>query len=195
MATYPRPAAAAAEASFALVMDTTPRTRDSAPARPAPRGSSTRVPIAPGRYQCQISEEYRFRACTVSRGADGQTYIDMPGGLLHLRGTLRGDGRDLLLDAAAQGDHPFGCGHCADGRVSEIGEIHPRTRCIPPARKGVEECRSQRAVARLRYAAGRWRGSFVWTSYLNKYEYLPDETNRVIAFTTYTQRLSVTIRR
>ncbi|HEU4560881.1 MAG TPA: amidohydrolase family protein [Longimicrobium sp.] len=38
--------------------------------------------IPAGRYQCQISEEYRFRPCTVTIGAGGATTIDIPGGLL-----------------------------------------------------------------------------------------------------------------
>ena len=153
-------------------------------------------PIAPGTYRCQISEEYRFRPCTVSLGADRRTYIDMPGGLLHLRGTLRGDGRDVILEAVPQGDRPYGCASCADGGVAEPAQVYPRSRgCIPLVRQADQQCRSQRAVARLRYASGRWRGTMEWKVYYNTYDYLPDGMNRVTGFTVEPQRIMVTIRR
>ena len=62
-------------------------------------------------------------------------------------------------------------------------------------RQAAEQCRTQRAVARLRYAARQWRGAMEWKVYYNTYDYLPHEMNRVTGFTVEPQRIMVTIRR
>jgi hypothetical protein len=181
--------AAATSGSPRIAPDTTPV------ARAASTAGRTPGPLPPGTYQCQIAAEYRFRPCTVSVGVDGRTQIDMPGGLLHLRGTLRTAGRDLVLEAAPVEAQPFGCSSCADGSIAEHAQVFPRSRCIPLVRQAVQQCRTQRAVARLRYAARQWRGAMEWKVYYNTYDYLPDEMNRVTGFTVDPQRIMITIRR
>jgi hypothetical protein len=150
--------------------------------------------IPAGRYQCQVSAEYRFRPCTVTVGPSGVTTIDIPGGLLPLRGTLRAEGLDVILDGAPTDSIPFGC-DAANQVGSQVGQIYGREGRIPLLHTANEACHRQRVVARLRKTAGRWSGAFSWNVYYNTYDYLPDETNRVTGFTIEAQRIPLTIRR
>jgi hypothetical protein len=149
--------------------------------------------IPAGRYQCQVSAEYRFRPCTVTVSS-GVTTIDIPGGLLPLRGTLWADGSDVILDGAPTDSIPFGC-DAANQVGAQVGQIYGRDGRIPLLHTANEACHRQRVVARLRRTAGGWSGAFSWNVYYNTYDYLPDETNRVTGFTVETQRIAVTIRR
>ena len=141
---------------------------------------------------CQVSEDYRYRPCTITRGRD-KLVLDTTGGLIQLRGTLRADGKDLVFEGVVKDEHPFGCEGCAGGELAELGDVYPRSRCIPLLRAAREECTQQRPYVRLKHRAGRWSGIMVWHSYYNEYEYLPDETNRVTGFTKTRHEIRVTI--
>jgi len=164
-----------------------------AAATPGSRVQGAGIPA--GRYQCQISAEYRFRPCTVTVAANGVTSIDIPGGLLPLRGTLRADGNAVMvLDGVPTDSIPYGCD--ARNQVgSQVGQIYSRERAIPLLHQANEACHRQHVVARLRRTAGGWTGVFDWNVYYNTYDYLPDETNRVTGFTVDPQRIPITIRR
>ena len=173
--------------------ETQPSAAASAAATPASRIQTAEIPA--GRYQCQISAEYRFRPCTVTRDAHaGNSLIDIPGGLLSLRGTLHYDDNVVVLHAAATDSIPYGCD--ARNRVgSQVGQIYSRQGAIPLLHQANQACHSQVVFTRLRKTAEGWSGAFEWNVYYNTYDYLPDQTNRVTGFTVDPQRIPLTIRR
>ncbi|MBA2662876.1 MAG: hypothetical protein H0U74_11305 [Bradymonadaceae bacterium] len=131
-----------------------------------------------GDYQCRISNEYRFRGCTVvSEGDEQSLTVDIEGHLLLLVGRIHApynnDDKKLFVEARLKEAKPYVC-----------------STSDPAAQK---ECAAQPLMIVLKPRGEIWSGSFPIKHYWNKYA--GEGAERQVVGTTITvTELSFTLR-
>lgn len=98
--------------------------------------------IRPGRHQCQLSAEYRFRPCTVM--LDGGLWLSFPGGLMGVQGRLVRRGETYVFTGRITDDEPLICASV---------ERH-----LPDYARLSAQCRQQPLTAVLRRGRNGWTG-------------------------------------
>ncbi|MCC6217572.1 MAG: hypothetical protein IT376_22125 [Polyangiaceae bacterium] len=146
------------------------------PARPAR--------VAPGRYRCAVSREYRLRTCLVEKDDAGRTLLTVEeGNLIAVRGVLYDDGPVVRFEGWLTEQRPFGCFTCQERCfVDPSGCV-----CQELAAEASRRCVGQPMKAELRGAGAHWRGPLHHTHYWNRYE--GDGPNRhVVGYETTAER-------
>jgi hypothetical protein len=123
--------------------------------------------LAPGAYACRVSREYRLRACTVERDADGRTFLEFAeGNLLGMRGVVYDRAGAVEFEGWLAEEQPFGCTSCQDRCIA-----HPGTcGCDPLPPDAVVECLKQPLRITLRpTGGGKYHGTLGYRVYYNEY--------------------------
>lgn len=115
-------------------------------------------PIPAGKYECQVSSEYKFRSCTVSD--DGK--LDVPaGGLVAIAGPVsKQDDGWIAIDGRLTEKRSFGCHNCREG--CEDGSCP----CKEVPLDVQKTCQAQPVYVLLKPAGkGKWSGALVYSHY------------------------------
>lgn len=122
--------------------------------------------LAPGNYMCRVDAMYKLRPCTVARDERGFTWLEMPDGLLGLKGVVYDDGGALVFDGTTAEERPFGCFSCQERCTTDPSSCGC-TELMPDASR---ECLAQPIVARLTKQGSSWVGNVKYKTYFNHYE-------------------------
>lgn len=111
--------------------------------------------LAEGAYRCQVSREYKFRACTVRKDGRVTTLaLEDAGHLLTLQGPVFGPHlskeKVLFFEASLTGEKPYVCG-VADEAARQ-------------------ECKAQKLMIRLERRGEAWVGTFPIKQYWDRWE-------------------------
>lgn len=128
----------------------------------APRTSK----LAPGNYVCRIDATYKFRPCSVTLDERGFTWLDVPSGLLAVKGVLSDEGNAVVFDGAPTEERPFGCFACQERCTTSPGSCVCQE-LLPDASRA---CLAQPVVVRLTKKGRGYTGWLDYTTYFNRYE-------------------------
>lgn len=146
--------------------------------RTAPRHRSKRLDEAPrpskiaaGDYVCRIDAGYKLRPCSVTVDERGFTWLEIPSGLIPVKGVLSDEGNAVVFDGAPTEERPFGCFSCQERCTKEPGTCMCQE-LLPDASR---ECLARPVVVRLTKKGQGYTGWLDYVTYFNRYEGTGDE--------------------
>ncbi len=168
-----------APADASASTEAAPSPREAEPLeRTAPRHRSKRLDEAPrpskiaaGDYVCRIDAGYKLRPCSVTVDERGFTWLEIPSGLIPVKGVLSDEGNAVVFDGAPTEERPFGCFSCQERCTKEPGTCMCQE-LLPDASR---ECLARPVVVRLTKKGQGYTGWLDYVTYFNRYEGTGDE--------------------
>ena len=105
--------------------------------------------LAPGKYLCKISKEYKLRECEVKDGGELVIPSDK-GHLMGLRGTLAWDKKAVTFTGALNDPRPYTCFRCNE----ECAKAPDTCACSEVPKDGQTECLAQVITGALKKTKG-----------------------------------------
>ena len=150
----------------ALRQEATPASTDQfvRPSIPEPTGPVSASQLSAGTYTCKLSKEYKLRPCSITLDRHGRSILEVPEGLLAVRGILTDAGKSVSFEGITTEERPFGCFAC-----QERCSIDPASCvCKEHPKEASQLCLSQPIRFTLkRQSSGRWAGRLRYDVYYN----------------------------
>lgn len=138
---------------------------------PLSAAAETRVTLLAGSYECKVSKDYAFRACSVEV-RDGLSYLKMPGDvgfLVGLEGFLypTEDKGTVYFETTLRTDsRPWGCFNCAERCTTDPASCE----CKEIPVEATKECLASQVQVLLKGKGGTWTGMLPYKIFGWRYE-------------------------
>lgn len=139
-----------------------------------PLGAAAREPgpaLAAGAYECRVSKEYAFRACSVEL-REGVSWLKMPGDtgyLVAFEGPVVNTEEKgvLYVEAAKRTDtRPWGCTNCAERCTTDPASCECKE--LPP--EATKACLATPIQLLLKSSGGAWKGTLPYKVFGHEYK-------------------------